>query len=299
MYLKLVLLALTIPQITFANEITFFVTSPVKELNWETPRSLALSVSINNIMQSTYPMGHAQVSIKCTSGINQGRVIYAGTTSEDSDEGERLLYKEKIGYGIFLHTFKGRFETQTEILQSINQCDPRRPRNSLGSSKDVVKFKVSEQQCNRAVAFFDNFSKNESAKKFGLSEHPLCPGSGSGNASFVAAFATIADLLSDDIVVSWKRKVFIPHKYIGTKENPVDPYTFLLSGSTTWGTQSSQGHKMEFYDPPLMAAWIRSQPQARRSGKCRIVDVDATQMQRAPAASAAICPEVKKSAKSN
>lgn len=283
MFFGIALLFILTSVSTFANEISLYITSPVKELNWETPRSFALSVSINSLVTPDYPMGHAQVAIRCTGGKNQGREIYSGMTSADSSEGKKLLYEDKIGFGIFLHSFKGRLETQEEVLFSMNQCDPNRPKHSLGSSRDVVKFKVSEEQCNQAVRFFDDFKSNKRDEKLGLLEQPLCEGSGAGNGNFIAAFAMVARLLSPEDLASWKRKVLVPHKYIGSKENPVDPYRFLLMGNTEWGANSFEGQELEFFDPPLMAKWIRSQTKYRRSGKCRIVDLDARDAQRMPA----------------
>ncbi len=275
------LLLILIPIFSFSsNKISFLIHPSPKKINWQNPRALTWSTLNNQVLsifiKNSRPIGHVALKLSC----NDGRFLdYAGMTTLDKKEGRRLTFKNKSGLGSLLHNFRGRLENKEEIIEKSNF-------NATKGRLSVIDFVISDQACERAKRYLEEFREKKLYLNYGLPNNPLAC-EGAGCSGFAVGILKVIGFNDESILSHWSESIRIPHTLVGPhskklyfdsneeahllNENFNKVSTLeMLTTSTTWeefyasysipepplGIQKF--YQVDFYSPNYMDKWVKS-----------------------------------------
>jgi hypothetical protein len=210
---------------TFENELKFYIITPKHRLNWQSPRSLAITSARNSIGNNYAPIGHFAVEVNCAAPISNG-VSHVLTGMERYQRGVKAgqeIIKKKLGMGsVVNYSFQGDLQSSEESLKDIRKA------KRDGRLKEVI-IPTSASRCEAALNFLDSWIQYGSYTVYGGNKD-VFNGEGAGCADFALALFHIATSVEPtrDIFVS----VNIPKKLIGDGKTKAVPfYKVLLAGS--------------------------------------------------------------------
>lgn len=255
----------------------YFIPSPYG-INWDSPKTLSLSVLKNRInfaRGSRHPIGHVNIELTTETvkdGVTQGmRHFVTGMVATETKSQLKLVLLKHLGLGVLFHSFGGRLETADEILPRIPL---RRPRGDLSS----VSFQISESMRDRLIQYMRDFRERKFDHSYGLKNRPLY-GEGSGCSAFAASFLKIIGIATPsypEFKESWSRLLRIPQRLIGDLNTGKKVYyPTLMFGRSSWAEASEPHQSILFWDPDLMHEWALKFAEGQQSAnlKKRIVSV--------------------------
>lgn len=222
-------------------------------INWSKPQALAFSTLVNQI-GGAHTVGHAYARVKCEG--RDGEAPYetvTGMTSEGTAEERQLLLTDKIGFGLFWHSFKGKFQKGEEVERDLAHM---RKEKRLRT----VDFTIPAATCRRLQAYVTEFERDGHSSNYGLANDPLKK-EGAGCTAYAMSFVELAGIPMGDFTESWSKRISIPYRYIGGPLNPgrrVDIFKLSLNPNAgKWATGKSKSREIFFWDPDAMYGWAK------------------------------------------
>lgn len=126
-----------------------------------------------------------------------------------------------------------------------------------------ITFLLSDDQCVRIRAFWQEFEKHRIAKNYGLPHRPLM-GEGTTDTGLVVSTLEVAGILVPDQREKWERILYLPKKLSGAPLSDEYVSFFSLLGGD-WGKNSSDSIPLKFWDPTLIAEWIDQQIASKKT----------------------------------
>jgi len=213
------LLAITISFNMLANELSIHVITPRYQIEWNSPRSLAISTAKNTITKDYAPIGHLAVEIKCTNknrfGINH---VLTGMEREDKEESKRITLEKKLGLSSLVYPFNGALQSGRTSQAEINQA---RQENRLRT----IIIPTSSERCDQMLDFLDNWISAGSYKVYGGGKD-VTNGEGAGCADFAMEFFKIATQSLPPY--EWYAQIRIPLSLMGNEQFQVPFQNILL-----------------------------------------------------------------------
>lgn len=221
------------------DELTFYVVTPMKPIDWTTVSGLADSIAEGDKRNDPYLLGHVFVSLKCG-----GRErIMTSMTSRDNSELKQKLLEDEIGLGMMFHSFEGMLQTTDRAHQKVMDLWKPRTRN-IG----IMKLLINAQACERLELFVNEFKRCGYERNYGLLLSPLNR-EGSGCAAFAVGFIEAAGLMNPDWHRRWTRSLRAPERLIGGAETGRRvSFENIVKGN--YGLMNALGHPREFWANP-------------------------------------------------
>lgn len=232
------------------NELTLhFIPSP-HGMDWTTPATLAKSALINRISFKPRFIGHVFVELTCGE-----RHELTGMVGKHFDYLNQLLVEQK-GLGILYHSFQGKMETKEEILPELTKFQDE-------GYSNFVTFKISKNQCERALSYLEDYRKNNYGKFYGLANRPRY-GEGAGCSAFGASFVDVLGIMDEDIQKSWSETVRIPLQFAGPplQEKGVNLLKIMFN-ATSWAKEGEAYQELTFWDPDRMFNWVKNKVETK------------------------------------
>lgn len=233
-----------------ANLLNIYVAPPEQTLDWTSPGSLYRSIFKSRIFMAKRPYGSAGADLACG---NSTRSLSVDTESFDVMgpvvfEGKGLGHLFSAHPGILLKDEKAVAKNKEVI-------------NSPGAR--FITFIISDAQCARIAAYWNDFEKHNIAKNYGLPHRPLM-GEGATDTSLIVSTLDVAGFLVPDQREKWDRALYLPKSLSGAPLTDEYVTIFsLLSGD--WGKHSDDSFILHFWDSKLIADWIEQQIQSKRT----------------------------------
>ena len=233
-----------------ANRLTlYFVPSP-KGLDWTTPQSLAKTTLKNELAISPagqkHSIGHVYEEIECGTYHR-----FIGMTSTGSKQERNAIFKQKVGLGVILIKYIGRFNTNEEAITDLNKME-RKGRSNF------MSFNVSDTTCKRLMDYVDEYQNRKLDQIYAGLNYDALDGEGSGCSSFGASFLTVAGLQTPEFQHLWRQQYIVPFQYIGgtITGKKVNFLKVYFASNSRWGFFPSDGVAINFWDPDLMHDWV-------------------------------------------
>lgn len=246
---------------SYADTLSLYLIRSPFGINWSSPQALAFS-TLANQLGGTHTIGHAFAGVRCDG--DDGMAPYSsitGMTSEGDTEEKELLLKEKVGFGIFWHNFKGRLQHSDEAVKSLALLEKQK-------RVRTVNFSISPKTCRRLQRYSKEYEMHKIWGAYGLSLDPLLR-EGAGCTAYAVSFLRVAGIPTDELRKEWSRTVNIPMRYIGGSLNPkkrVDILKLALNPMAgKWATENQPHKVIFFWDPDLMYGWAKR--ASKRSNK--------------------------------
>ncbi len=243
-------LALTLLLITFQvmantdNKLTLYFTPSPQGMDWTSPGNLAWSALKNRLSMKSRFMGHVYVEIQC----GEKREL-TGMVGKNFDYLHQLLVNGR-GLGILYHSFDGRLEDKADLDLELAE-------HFKTGRTNFAQFILNQDQCTRLLTYLNEYRQKDSNKFYGLSNRPRYA-EGAGCSAFGASFLDVAGILDPEIKSAWSNSVNIPLEFAGPplKEEKVSFFKILF-GNPVWAKENEPHQKLFFWDPDLMAKWVR------------------------------------------
>ena len=248
-----------------APKITLYVFKSPAGIDWQSPRSLAVS-AIKNQLYSYFEdndriLGHISIDLQC----KQRRVV-TGMVGRQG-ESRRMVLQEDAGHGVLFHIFPGRLESQAELEKEI------RAKQTTGLVH-AITYLVDDLACDKMLAHYDNHIMQGGVHNYGFPLNTLA-GEGGGCSAFGISFLQVAGIANPEYLKAWSGSVWVPKKYIGphntqryksgdqallavSKHRPVNVLNILLeTDADKWGKpQDPESVFLAFFDPDTMFKWV-------------------------------------------
>lgn len=241
------------------HELTIFVIPSHRNIDWQSPSSLAQTTTkswiSSKFVRHSYYIGH--LFIELTSSLLDKPVV-TSVRSVGNKEKLRLLYKEKIGMAIIGAPLKGRMESADELVRSIDF--------TLKKERSIafIKYSINENAAKRIIEFIEGFSKPDSTSQapcdiYGGGYWPRYKGEGAGCSAFGMVVMEVAGLKHD--YPEWIHSVNIPAELVGGQyNNYIKVKNSTINNTTAWndgsGTANIDYFSFSIYDPTLIYNWI-------------------------------------------
>lgn len=244
---KLALLLLLISfksMATTETKLTLYFTPSPHGMDWSSPASLAWTALKNRLSMQSRFMGHVYVEVQC----GEKREL-TGMVGKNFDYLNQLLVNGR-GLGILYHSFDGRLEEKEDLDKELAEL-------SKSGRMNFAQFNLNQDQCTRLLTYLQEYRSKDSNKFYGLSNRPRYA-EGGGCSAFGASFVDVAGIMDEDIKKGWSNTVNIPLEFAGPplKESKVSLFKILF-GSPVWAKENEPHQKLFFWDPDLMANWVR------------------------------------------
>lgn len=228
----------------------YAINSPVP-LNWETPRSLLMTTirsSVNPTRQgkSNHTIGHAFIGIKCDGEAE----VLSGMTSGKGFTSRNNLFNEKHGISVILQDNPGRFEDHERVRKSLDLF------LGLGDRTSVMKLVISNEQCLKAKAWYQEYAARSEFIYGGVAKRPL-NGEGAGCTAYVMSFFEYADLNYQFFNSLFEQTIHIPKELLGGDygEHEV-PLSAIMNNRQSMSQKADNTLEVKLYDPNTMYNWI-------------------------------------------
>lgn len=243
------------------HEIVIFTIPSVKSVDWQSPSELyksALKCYTSAIFKKPYyVIGHMSAII--TSPILES-TVYTGMTGASQKEKVQGVLVNKLGFGIFGSTLKGKMEPVSKMKKTISFYAKR-------GKLAYMRFRVNEDSIRRVMQFITCFQeKNEfgyaPCNKYNGALYPCYHYEGAACSSFIIALMDVAGVLPEFAPQKWAVNLNIPMHLIGGKLNNNKRISLKSIAKTKeWhngsGVEGVDYAHLELYDPALIYDWIK------------------------------------------
>lgn len=236
------------PLQSFGDDLKIYIIRSRLEIDWTSPRTLALSAGYNTAIHDLEPLGHFAVEVNCSAPNKYGfRHFLSGMGRKNTKDVDRLVRDSGMGLGSLTYPFQGRLETAEETKSSIiDEIKMDHVR--------ILKIPTSPARCNEMMDFLTDWIENGSYTVYGGGKNAE-QGEGAGCADFAESFFKIAT--GQPFPDEWKIRVKIPQSLIGTKNNRVSLSSVVLKGDQ-WATSEEPHQDFGITDPGKAFEWIRA-----------------------------------------
>jgi hypothetical protein len=208
----------------FKNSIKIHIVTPRININWKSPRSLALSTLLNSAGQDFAPIGHFGVEILCDQPyVNGVKHVLTGMERVSKKASQRTTIKKKLGLGSLVYGFPG--DLQSYYSSAKEFIEARRQGRLLS-----VTIPTNSNRCQSAMEFLDLWIKNGSYTVYGGAKN-VSAGEGSGCADFALKFFHIATGVMP--LPELSANVMVPKDLIGDGDQKRVSFTKVLT-RTSW-----------------------------------------------------------------
>lgn len=245
-----------------AAEVTLYAINSPYTLNWETPRSLLLSTmrsSVNPTRQgrSNHTIGHAYLGFKC----DGAEEIMSGMTSGKGFSSRNNLFNEKHGLSVILQDNPGHFQKQAEVKSDVEFF------SRSGHRMSVLKIEVTQEQCLKAKAWYEDFAARPEHIYGGIGRRPLT-GEGSGCSAYVMSYFEAADINFAFFNNLFEQTLYIPNELLGGAfGDRVVPLKNIMGNKKRLALPGPDTYEVKVYDPNTMYFWIINRWQEVKAGK--------------------------------
>ena len=245
-----------------AAEVTLYAINSPFTLNWETPRSLLLSTmrsSVNPTRQgrSNHTIGHAYLGFKC----DGQEEILSGMTSGKGFSSRNNLFNEKHGLSVILQDNPGHFQKHAEVKSDVEFF------SRISNRMSAMKIEVTNEQCLKARAWYDEFEARPEHIYGGIGRRPLT-GEGSGCSAYVMSYFEAADINFEFFNKLFEQTLFIPEELLGGSfGNREVPLKNIMGSKHKLGVKADKTYEVNVYDPNTMYFWIINKWQEAKKGK--------------------------------
>ena len=203
----------------FSNMFIGYIIRPAVELDWSSPKSLAITSAISSRSSAYAPIGHFAAEIKCDKPNKYG-ISHAMTGMETFGDNisKKLTLKKKLGLGTLFYTFPGDLQSAEYVKEVVAKA-----------KKDgrlvIVKIPTSPERCQKGLEFIEKWIDHGSYTVYGANKNTK-EGEGAGCADFAMELFQIAtSIFPRDALLA---KVLIPYKLIGDGEDKKVPFWNVL-----------------------------------------------------------------------
>ncbi|MBT3583875.1 MAG: NADAR family protein [Halobacteriovoraceae bacterium] len=237
----------------------YFFHSP-SGVNWKSPKELARSILKNTVTFKDRSIGHVAVELKCQ--LPEGNVdVLTGMTSSDNTD-RRLLFKEKVGFGVVFADLPGKMENSEDLRKEITK--KLKTKKLKKQRMNFLTHQISKTTCRRLKLYLKQFKERELYRHYGLPNRPLY-GEGGGCSAFGVSFLEAAGLLTEEEKRAWSYNIRFPLKWIGGKYNPEAPEQrisfwniyFVKKKDNFWAKQDEPHKNIYFWDPDTIFNWVQ------------------------------------------
>jgi hypothetical protein len=219
----------------------FFIPSPYP-IDWSNPQNLLKSQIQNQFSGKERKLGHVNVHLSCQNESDE----LTGMSSSNLNSKTQLIF-HGAGMGILWHSFAGKVEDKTDLMQELPQyIDEKR--------LSFLKIKISQSNCQKLKKYLKEYRENNVGRNYGLYNRPRY-GEGAGCSAFGASFLDIAQILGDESKI-WMSEILVPEKLLGP---PIrDRYVGLweVYAAQKWADPSEPHEKIVFWEPDKMHQWL-------------------------------------------
>lgn len=209
---------------------------------WDNPQSIFISLRNYFSLKYKHKIGHAFIVIK----QNGKNIIATGMTGETNYQIFYDLIFRKRGINFLFQMFRGRLEDAKFVLGDIEHHQKINKIRSL-------KFDITEEQFKCSLNYLHLWCEDGHYKRYGLTLDPI-KDKGAGCVSFAISFLRQLDLINQDQLSKWTRKVQIPKYLISNSHNKIGLISLAIKLIYTkqWRKQGETFHQIEFLDPDLI-----------------------------------------------
>ncbi len=234
----------------FADSITLHLLRSPLGINWKSPFTMTISALKNSLAYTqgrrAFGISHVFVEVSCDS---TGERIFRGQTSTDDSNERELIFKEKYGMGVMFHTYKGKYEKDSDILKDLSSYEgsPRR---------GAFKALISPATCQRMLRYADEYERLGFGQIYsGLQADPL-KGEGAGCSAFGISFLRIGGIL-EPFMKNWQNVIDVPKRFIGgpLTGKEVHILKILKRPQAKWSSKEPHIH-LEAWNPEKMHDWV-------------------------------------------
>jgi len=222
---------------------------PSPGLDWSAPSKLFVSMLKNKMLFKSRPIGHTSIAIS-TRGHSPLEPIldsgqHLGMTQLKKSEGVQEVLIKGFGYGILNHTFKGRLETNRDLVPEITS------RALRAGALSFINFQISAKQHEILQNYLTLYQQAGAHQSYGMRPDPLAL-EGGGCSAFAVASLLLCGLPLAELKPFWSRQHDIREDFIGT-ENRSKVSVFSLLSARNWEpVRSGKNPFVFFWDPDLI-----------------------------------------------
>lgn len=245
-----------------AAEVTLYAINSPYTLNWETPRSLLLSTmrsSVNPTRQgrSNHTIGHAYLGFKC----DGEEEILSGMTSGKGFSSRNNLFNEKHGLSVILQDNPGHFQKHAEVKSDVEFF------SRISNRMSALKIEVTNDQCLKARAWYEEFEAREEHIYGGVGRRPLT-GEGAGCTAYAMSFFEAADINFEFFNQLFEQTFYLPKELLGGSfGDQVVPLKNIMNNRQPLKVQAPNTYEVKVYDANAIYFWIINQFQDAKKGK--------------------------------
>jgi hypothetical protein len=209
---------------------------------WESPKSIFISLRNYLSIKYRHKIGHAFVVLSRDSEI----IAATGMTGETNYQVFYDLVFRKRGINFLFQMFRGRLEEANSVLSDIEY------HQKLGKI-DTMEFDLDREQFLVCLKHLKSWCEQGCYKRYGLTLKPDLD-KGAGCVSFALSFLQITNLLNDDQLAQWTRRIRIPRTMISNSKYKIGLASLIVKmfSKKSWGTQGDSFLDLEFLDPDLI-----------------------------------------------
>ncbi len=248
----LLLISVSGPVQTPAQELTLYAIPSPKGINWQSPGKLVRSYLTNFLSASRYgkykhSIGHVIVELK-----DSTRHVLASVSSASHSGMTQNVLRRGYGLGILFSDIFGILE-ETDI--NLPQVQERTRTGEIA----FIRYRVSQPLFDRLWQYYEEYKQREYYRNYNGANKPR-EGLGAGCSAFAVSFLEVGGLLNILPDSLWKIEVNIPSGLIGGHHSVyryVQVVKIFLARHWLPAADSS-GRLYSTYEPSRIYQWIRA-----------------------------------------
>lgn len=230
----------------------YFIPSPFG-INWESPRKLFTSITLNYFSFKPHFMGHVAVQVSCHD-LDQKQHNFLTGMSPLKLEATKSVFMNHAGLGVMFEKHPGKFDdpnkSERELIYRL-----KNPGETSGVN--FVQFKINSAACTRIVKYFEEFKQHDINRYYALYSRPLY-GEGAGCSAFGASFLELIGVMNEDLKKEWSYNLQLPLELIGHPYINQNVYFWSLFFANTWGIEGEKSLPFFFWEPDKMYHWVNT-----------------------------------------
>lgn len=252
---------------SMAYQLTLYSMPSPREINWKSPRTLAISAATNRLtfkhLKTKHAIGHVFIELSSEELDEQ---ILTGSVPGPNNTSNNDVLKEGLGLGVLFEDIDGRLEDTEDLLEEIG------PRFESGRIC-FIKFKLSRDNYLRLRKYLDEYRERGYGKIYNGLNLPR-QGLGAGCSAFGLSFVEVAGLMRDDWEEKWAVNVRVPLALIGGHLTGNKVPLTKVAFSKGWAKENEPHRKLMLFEPYYIYKWLKAEWKSEKenpTGKVKLL----------------------------